>query len=100
MLKTKSADVIVWPHKFVRYADLKARKIVNNRQTLANWTRDEGFPPGRLLGPNTRVWTEEEVAEWFDARPATNNRNPRSRRTCVVDINSALAALKEKGRQQ
>ena len=54
----------------IRYYDLKARKIVRNRQTLANWIRREGFPPGRVVGPNTRAWTEDEVAEWLDSRPA------------------------------
>jgi predicted DNA-binding transcriptional regulator AlpA len=54
----------------LRFADLKDRRIVNNRQTLENWIRREGFPPGRKLGPNTRVWTEDEVAAWLNNRPA------------------------------
>ncbi len=31
--------------KRLRYRDLKARGIVNNRPTLSNWIRNEGFPP-------------------------------------------------------
>ena len=38
----------------IRFADLKDRRIVNNRQTLKKSIRNEGFPPGRLLGPNTQ----------------------------------------------
>jgi predicted DNA-binding transcriptional regulator AlpA len=54
----------------IRFDDLKARNIVNNRQTLQNWIRNEGFPPGKMLGPNTRAWTEDEVAAWLNSRPA------------------------------
>jgi hypothetical protein len=32
----------------IRFSDLKARGIVNSRQTLENWIRDYGFPPGQL----------------------------------------------------
>jgi hypothetical protein len=53
----------------IRFTDLKARNIVRNRATLANWIKREGFPPGRWLGPNTHVWTEAEISEWLDSRP-------------------------------
>ena len=36
----------------LRYADLLALGIVNNRPTLQNWIRDRGFPRGQLTGPN------------------------------------------------
>jgi len=36
---------------------------------ISRLTISHGFPPGRLLGPNTRAWTEPEVAEWIDIRP-------------------------------
>lgn len=48
--------------KYLRYADLKERRLVNNRATLKNRIDKFGFPPGRLIGPNTRGWTEEEIA--------------------------------------
>jgi len=53
----------------LRFADLKARGIVNNRMTLRRWIEREGFPPGRLLGPNSRCWIDQEIAEWIAARP-------------------------------
>ncbi len=53
----------------LRFSDLKARGVVHNRMSLHNWIKKEGFPPGRLLGPHSRVWTEGEVAEWLAARP-------------------------------
>jgi hypothetical protein len=50
----------------LRYADLKVRGIVNNRVTLKNWIEKLGFPPGRMIGPNTRTWTEAEVTDWLN----------------------------------
>jgi hypothetical protein len=54
---------------FLRFADLKARGIVDNRVTLDRWIATEGFPAGRLLGPNIRAWTTAEIADWLEARP-------------------------------
>jgi predicted DNA-binding transcriptional regulator AlpA len=53
----------------LRYRDLKARGVINNRPTLQNWIKKRGFPRGQLTGPNTRTWTEEEVGVWLDNRP-------------------------------
>ena len=56
--------------KLLRYADLKDRQIVKSRAQLKNLIEKYGFPPGRMLGPNTRVWDEEtEIAAWLDSRP-------------------------------
>lgn len=55
--------------QLLRYADLKERGVVRSRMTLARWTASEGFPPGRLLSPSCRVWTEAEVAAWLASRP-------------------------------
>jgi predicted DNA-binding transcriptional regulator AlpA len=54
---------------FLRFRDLKARGIVNNRVTLTNRINKLGFPPGRLIGANTRAWTEAEVEAWLANRP-------------------------------
>ena len=56
--------------RYLRFADLVERRIVNNRTTLNRWIEDYGFPPGRLLGPNTRAWTTDEVDVWLEERPA------------------------------
>ena len=54
--------------QYLRYEDLAARKIVNNRTTLSRWIKHYGFPPGVLLGPRTRAWTEDEIAEYHERR--------------------------------
>jgi len=51
-----------------RYPDLVERRIVNNRTTLYRWIKDFGFPPGILLGPNTRAWPAHEVEAWLRER--------------------------------
>jgi hypothetical protein len=55
--------------KRLRFEDLRDKGIVKNRPTLRNWILKLGFPPGQLTGPNTRLWREEEVEAWLDARP-------------------------------
>ncbi len=56
----------------LRFSDLRDRGIVNNRATLARWIQQLGFPVGIKLGANTRVWSEEEIDEWIDARRAVS----------------------------
>ena len=55
--------------KLLRFRDLKAREIVNNHVTLKRWIDEQGFPPGKMLGPNTRVWAEDEIVAWVKSRP-------------------------------
>ena len=52
----------------LRFADLKARGIVRNRTTLSRWIKNIGFPPGIMIGMNTRTWTEEEIDAWLAER--------------------------------
>jgi predicted DNA-binding transcriptional regulator AlpA len=57
------------PSRVLRFRDLRKMGVVQNWPTLARWIEKEGFPSGRLLGPNSRCWTEEEVEAWFLSRP-------------------------------
>ena len=54
--------------KYLRFADLVERQIVGNRTTLGRWIRSNGFPPGVLLGPNTRAWPADQVEAWLEER--------------------------------
>ena len=58
------------PVKYLRYAELVERQIVNNRTTLQRWIRDYNFPAGLLLGPNSRAWPADLVDAWLEARAA------------------------------
>jgi len=66
--------------KFLRYTDLAARGIVNNRVTLTNWIRHQGFPPGLLAGPNSRIWPEADVEAWLASRPTAPKADPKEKR--------------------
>lgn len=61
---------------FLRFSDLKARRIVGNWPTLRRWVEREAFPPGRMLGPNSRAWTEEEIDHWLASRPPAASSTP------------------------
>jgi predicted DNA-binding transcriptional regulator AlpA len=54
---------------FLRFSDLKARGIAKSWAQLGLLQKNHGFPAGRLLSPQIRAWTEEEVAEWLAGRP-------------------------------
>jgi hypothetical protein len=62
----------------LRFRDLKAAGVVNNRVTLGNWIRKLGFPPGQLTGPNSRTWSEAEVQAWLAGRPTAMKPVPKS----------------------
>ena len=53
----------------LRFPDLKNAGIVNNRATLYRWIKNHGFPPGVMLGPNSRGWSEADILDWLSSRP-------------------------------
>jgi predicted DNA-binding transcriptional regulator AlpA len=53
----------------LRYRDLVARGLFNSRMTMWRAIEQQGFPPGRLVTPNSRAWTEVEVDQWVASRP-------------------------------
>ena len=57
--------------RFLRYKDLEERGIVNSWTALRYRIKNNGFPQGRYIGPNSRAWTEEEVQAWLEALPVT-----------------------------
>jgi hypothetical protein len=65
---------------YVRYADLVAAGIVANWTTLLRLIDDEGFPPGVLIGPNSRAWCVDEVERWLAERPSARKVMPPSAR--------------------
>jgi hypothetical protein len=56
----------VWLH----FRDLQERRIVDSWAQLRNLIQKQDFPRGRMFGPNTRVWDEEnEIEPWLASRP-------------------------------
>ena len=64
--------------KLLRYDDLVAKGVVNNRTTLYRWIKERGFPPGFLIGPNSRVWTDEKVEAWVAEQAAAAEAMPQT----------------------
>ena len=54
---------------WLRFSNLKAENIVTNHVTLGRWIEQEGFPPGVMLGPNTRAWRRSWIDNWLASRP-------------------------------
>jgi hypothetical protein len=52
-----------------RFPDLKQRNIVKSWTQLKRLQQHFNFPKGRMVGPNTRAWTEQEIDEWVASRP-------------------------------
>ena len=55
-------------YAYWRFHDLKRLGIVTNRMTLWRWIKNQGFPPGILLGPNSRAWATKDVRKWLETR--------------------------------
>jgi predicted DNA-binding transcriptional regulator AlpA len=53
----------------LRFRDLKERGIVNSWPQLKRLIEFHDFPPGRLLSPNVRAWTDNEIDGWIGSRP-------------------------------
>ena len=60
----------------LRFDDLRERRIVRNRTTLYRWIKEQNFPPGALIGANSRVWTEEEIEAWLAAKMRVSDPEP------------------------
>jgi hypothetical protein len=58
----------------LRFRDLKDRGIVHSWPQLKRLQEFHGFPLGRMLSPNIRAWTEDEVDAWIKSRPIENTR--------------------------
>jgi hypothetical protein len=56
----------------LRFRDLKARGVVKNWPQLKRLQQLYGFPLGKMLSPNIRVWTEAEIDAWIESRPIEN----------------------------
>jgi predicted DNA-binding transcriptional regulator AlpA len=75
---------------FLRFADLRAAKIVRNETTLQRLIETQGFPPGRKLGANTRAWTTDEIQNWLDSRPTAKKQVTR-RKEQTPEVQDELA---------
>jgi len=87
--------------KHLRFPDLVDAGIVANRVTLGRLIKNNNFPPGRLLGQNTRAWTEPEVEAWLASRPVVRapDVTPREQRFACKAKTSATKATPKRQRR-
>jgi predicted DNA-binding transcriptional regulator AlpA len=78
--------------KQLRVKDLQQRGIAASHQAVRHLQLHENFPPGRLLGPNTRVWSVDEVNAWLATRPTEVSEQARRRARRSIEARSAKAA--------
>jgi len=65
--------------RYLRYAELEALGLVDNRASLKNWMDSGGFPRGiKIPGPygKTLVWLAIEVAQLIAQRVAERDASP------------------------
>lgn len=68
------------PH-FLTQDDLKEKKISSSSRQTRYLQEHHNFPPGRMLSPQIRGWTEQELATWLASRPVKSHCNiPASKR--------------------
>jgi len=87
-IKQTGKEQLVLPSKFFRFRDLKEIGLVTNWVTLRRWIEKEGFPPGVLLGPNTRGWPEEQIEAWISGRPEHREDPPPENATAANSCSS------------
>jgi predicted DNA-binding transcriptional regulator AlpA len=66
---------------FIRFPVLKERGIVDSWAQVNRLQKNFGFPSGRLISPNCRAWTEEEIAAWLAQRPTEKSEQAKARGT-------------------
>ncbi len=71
--------------KFLRYKDLKARGTFRSRMTVHRAIKSGAFSPGRMLSPNVRAWTDEEVTAYENSRPTKRERKSDKNATDETD---------------
>jgi predicted DNA-binding transcriptional regulator AlpA len=77
--------------RFLRFKDLQERGIVLSHAGLRHLQMHENFPLGRLLGPQSRVWSETEVAAWLANRPVEPAQQTKERAAKSVEARRAAS---------
>jgi predicted DNA-binding transcriptional regulator AlpA len=66
--------------RHVRFRHIRAAGIADSYTALDRLVRDHGFPAGRLISPNVRAWTVEEIESWLATRPTARKPGPARKR--------------------
>jgi len=64
--------------KLLGFKDFNDMGLFNSPMTMKRAIDNQGFPPGRLVTPNARRWTEDEVTAWIANRPTARKTETRA----------------------
>jgi hypothetical protein len=84
--------------KLLKFTHLKEVGLVDNWTTLLRWIKDQGFPPGRIIGVS-RVWFEAEINQWLDSRPVESDRPLRGGARDPSKMQAALRRVREQRKE-
>jgi predicted DNA-binding transcriptional regulator AlpA len=59
--------------ELLRFRDLKRLGYASSWPQLRYMQKVYGFPPGLLLGANTRAWRVSEIAQWLASCPTESS---------------------------
>jgi predicted DNA-binding transcriptional regulator AlpA len=54
---------------YLRFCHLQQRNLVKSWAQLDRMQKLYGFPKGRMISPNVRGWTEEEIDAYYESCP-------------------------------
>jgi predicted DNA-binding transcriptional regulator AlpA len=54
--------------RFVRFRQLQQMGVVGDWPTLLDYIERLGFPPGYKLSHKVRIWDQQSVFDWIEAR--------------------------------
>jgi predicted DNA-binding transcriptional regulator AlpA len=61
---------------FYHFKDLVAAGLVANRTSLTRLIDNDNFPPGVMIGRNTRVWPVADIEKWITTRSTARKVTP------------------------
>ena len=70
--------------KFLRFCDLQDRGLVQSHAGLRHLQVHEGFPLGRLLGPE-HAGLDRKINGWLNSRPVAPSEQTRTRAQKSID---------------
>jgi predicted DNA-binding transcriptional regulator AlpA len=78
--------------RLFRFKHLKQLGIADSWSGLRHLQKHQNFPAGLLLGPCSRVWSEDEIKSWLSTRPVEPSEQTQRRARASVEARNGRAA--------
>jgi predicted DNA-binding transcriptional regulator AlpA len=80
----------------LRFKDLQLRNIAKSWPQLRLMIDRYGFPPGFLLGVNSRAWRVSDVEQWLASRPVQPSEHVMKRAAKSIRATAAARSRLER----